>query len=115
MDEFWVSIPNHPDYEINNYGDIRYCDTEILVRPTVNRGYFRVRLDGKRYYVHQLMMLSFYPDDQNGHYINTATITDLLGYNSGKQNYPGPATACFSVFERIFYKALSFNGPNKRI
>lgn len=69
MDEFWVNIPNHPDYEINNYGDIRYCDAEILVRPTVNRGYFRVRLDGKRYYVHQLMMLSFYPDEQNGHYI----------------------------------------------
>ena len=69
MDEFWVNIPNHPDYEINNYGDIRYRDTEILVRPTVNRGYFRVRLDGKRYYVHQLMMLSFYPDEQNGHYI----------------------------------------------
>lgn len=69
MDEFWVNIPNHPDYEINNYGDIRYCDTEILVRPTVNRGYFRVRLDGKRYYVHQLMMLSFCPDEQNGHYI----------------------------------------------
>ena len=69
MDEFWVNIPNHPDYEINNYGDIRYCDTEIMVRLTVNRGYFRVRLDGKRYYVHQLMMLSFYPDEQNGHYI----------------------------------------------
>ena len=69
MDEFWVNIPNHPDYEINNYGNIRYCHTEILVRPTVNRGYFRVRLDGKRYYVHQLMMLSFYPDEQNDHYI----------------------------------------------
>ena len=69
MDEFWVSIPNHPDYEINNYGDIRYCNTEILVRPTVNRGYFRVRLDGKRFYIHQLMMLSFYPDEQNNHYI----------------------------------------------
>ena len=69
MDEIWVKIPGHYDYEINNYGDIRYIDTELLVRPTVNRGYLRVRLNGKRYYVHQLMMLSFYPDANNDHYI----------------------------------------------
>jgi len=69
MYEVWVNIPGHPDYEISNTGKIRYSNTDILVKPTINRGYYRVRLDGERYYIHQLMMLSFYPDVCSSRYI----------------------------------------------
>lgn len=69
MYEVWVNIPGHPDYAISNTGKIRYSNTDILVKPTINRGYYRVRLDGERYYIHKLMMLSFYPDVCSSRYI----------------------------------------------
>jgi len=69
MYEVWVNIPGHPDYEISNAGEIRHSGTDILVKPTVNRGYLRVRINGERYYIHQLMMLSFYPDVCSSRYI----------------------------------------------
>ena len=69
MYEVWVQIPGHPDYEISNVGEIRHSGPDILVKPTVNRGYLRVRINGERYYIHQLMMLSFYPDVCSSRYI----------------------------------------------
>ena len=65
----WVVIPGHSDYEISNAGEIRYKETDILVRPTLNRGYYRVKIDGERFYIHQLMMWSFHPDVYSKRYI----------------------------------------------
>ena len=57
--DMWVILELHPDYEINRKGHIRDSKTKSLVHRTINRGYWRVRLDGKRYYVHQLVMETF--------------------------------------------------------
>lgn len=65
----WVEIPGHPDYLIDNYGNVRFLRTNKVIRPMMNRGYFRVFIDGKRYYVHKLMMISFYPEMQSDRYI----------------------------------------------
>lgn len=69
MREIWIRVADHPDYEISNCGEIRYRGTDVLVRPTINRGYYRVKIDGERFYIHQLMMWSFYPDVYSRHYI----------------------------------------------
>lgn len=61
----WVEIPGHPNYEINNYGEIIDLRTNKILKPYVNSGYLRIWLNGTKYYVHQLMMLSFYPDEEN--------------------------------------------------
>lgn len=65
----WVEIPGHPDYLIDNYGNVRFLRTNKVIRPMMNRGYFRVCIDSKRYYVHKLMMISFYPEIQTDRYI----------------------------------------------
>ena len=65
----WVEIPGHPDYLIDNYGNVRLLRTNKVIRPMMNRGYFRVCIDGKRYYIHKLMMMSFYPEIQSDRYI----------------------------------------------
>ena len=69
MGELWVTIPDHQDFEINTYGEVRYKGTDILVKPSMNRGYYRVRLDGNRYYIHKLMMQSFHPDEDDSRYV----------------------------------------------
>lgn len=71
MNVEWIGVNGHPNYEINNYGDIRDIRTGKIIRqyPSKTRGYLRVRIDGKLYDVHKLMMMSFYPDVDPGHYV----------------------------------------------
>lgn len=61
----WVPVPGHPDYAVNNYGEVMNLRTAKIVRPTTNDGYFRIRLDGVRYYVQKVVMMSFYPDEDS--------------------------------------------------
>ena len=68
-DTVWVTIPGHPDYQISNYGEVLNLRTDKLLKPYINSGYFRLRIDGIKYYVHKLMMLSFYPDEDSSGYI----------------------------------------------
>lgn len=62
MTERWLAISGHPKYEISTQGNIRNKDTGKLLKPilgaTKNR-YYRVSLDGEKYYVHRLMADSF--------------------------------------------------------
>lgn len=61
----WLTLELHPDYEINNYGTVRHIKTKRIVKPTIDRGYYRIRLNGKRYYVHKLVMETFYDEIPN--------------------------------------------------
>lgn len=56
--ERWVTILGHPKYEISTQGNIRNKDTGKLLKPilgTVKNKYYRVSLDGEKYYIHRLM------------------------------------------------------------
>ena len=65
--EKWLTIRNHPDYEVNNLGDVRNKKTNRILKPQLNRtdGYYRVALNGKRYYVHRLVADAFFDEDHD--------------------------------------------------
>ena len=65
--EKWLTIRNHPDYEVNNLGDVRNKKTNRILKPQLNRtdGYYRVALNGKRYYVHRLVADAFFDGDHD--------------------------------------------------
>lgn len=68
MREFWVPVKGHPRYEVSSLGRIRKIGEEKMLCWHLNDGCKRVRLDGKKYYIHRLVMDSFF-DDYNGEYI----------------------------------------------
>lgn len=59
--EQWKRIPWNKDYEISTLGSIRRVEDGKELRLSANEpgGYLRATIDGKRYYVHQLMMETF--------------------------------------------------------
>ena len=70
--EHWVRVKGHPNYEISNFGRVRNRRTGRVLVPVLNRkgGYYRVKLDGVRYYVHRLVLLSFFNMDGEGLDVN---------------------------------------------
>ena len=95
----WVEIPGHPDYLINNYGEVLNLRTDKLVKPYINSGYLRFRMDGGKYYVHKVMMDAFYPDENNEGYITHIDGNRLnnclwnLDYKTSRR-YPGGIVRC---------------------
>ena len=71
LTERWVTISGHPNYEVSNYGRVRKIDVgKILApRPNLPKGYLRVYMDGKRYYVHRLVAEAFLPLSLSAKYI----------------------------------------------
>ena len=59
--EYWITVRNHPDYEVSNLGRVRKKFNRKILTQTFNRtgGYLRVHMDGKRYYVHRVVLSSF--------------------------------------------------------
>lgn len=66
--ELWITVKEHPDYEVSSEGRVRNKKTGRFLRPSLNRpqGYCRVVLDGQRYYVHRLVADAFYDGDHRG-------------------------------------------------
>lgn len=57
-------LPGHPGYRISSRGKI--FKNGVPVRASFNNcGYLRVRVEGKRYFVHRLVAESFIPNPQN--------------------------------------------------
>lgn len=74
MKEIWKDIPNHPKYKISNTGKVMSYKTKTptLLIPqscTDKNPRLRVKLSdngvSKRYYIHRLMMLTFYPKENS--------------------------------------------------
>lgn len=65
--ERWLSVRDHPNYEVSNHGQIRNKRTNKILKPQLNRegGYLRVALNGTRYYVHRLVADAFF-DGEHG-------------------------------------------------
>lgn len=64
----WAVVKGHPDYEVSIYGQVRERKTHYLLSQTENppKGYLRVYMDKKRYYVHRLVAETFYDGDHTG-------------------------------------------------
>lgn len=60
--ERWLTIEEHPNYEVSNYGNVRNKQTGHLLKPMLNRegGYYRVYLDKQHCYVHRLVADAFF-------------------------------------------------------
>jgi len=60
--EKWMTVKEHPNYEVSNYGNVRNMRNQRLLKPVLNRkgGYYKVNLDGKQYYVHRLVVNTFF-------------------------------------------------------
>jgi len=66
MREMWKPVPGHPKHEVSNKGRIRALPGALINRQPVlrttlrklnlNDGYLRVRLDGRMYHVHTLVL-----------------------------------------------------------
>lgn len=69
--DFWITIKNHPNYEINNYGEVRNKRNGRILKQRVNdHGYKDLMLDGKNERVHRLVADAFYDGDIDGMDIN---------------------------------------------
>lgn len=70
--EKWVTIKDHPNYEVSNQGNVRNKRTGRILKPLLNQaeGYHRVALDGQKYYIHRLVADAFYDGDHQGLDVN---------------------------------------------
>ena len=68
----WITINEHPDYEVSNSGQVRNKRTGRILKPLLNRenGYVRVSLNGQRYYIHRLVAQAFYDNSRTDMDVN---------------------------------------------
>lgn len=59
--EYWITVRNHPNYEVSNLGRVRHKITRKILSQSFNYrgGYLRVFMDGKKHYVHRVVLSSF--------------------------------------------------------
>jgi len=67
--EVWTDISVAPDYMISSFGKVRRKKPrsdgrEFLPKITFDRGYYRVTLNGKLYYLHRLLAQAFIPNPE---------------------------------------------------
>lgn len=60
--ERWITIENHPDYEVSSLGRVRNSRTGRILSTHLNNGSRRLKLDGKPCYVSRLLADTF--DDE---------------------------------------------------
>lgn len=66
----WREIKQSEQYEISNTGLIRKKDGGDLVSPYDNKGYLRIKLNGKNFLVHRLVAEAFIPNPDNLETVN---------------------------------------------
>lgn len=63
-DEIFYPIPGFEDYEINKKGDVRRINDKCPVSKYINtNGYYRLRLNRKNIYLHQIIAKTFIPNN----------------------------------------------------
>ena len=71
MEERFIILENHPDYEVSNTGIVREVKTKRIKRQTrSNKGYSLICLNGKQYLVHRLVATTFIPNPNNYPQVN---------------------------------------------
>lgn len=67
----WLTIKNHPNYELNKLGQVRKKPSNKLLTPFITtNGYLRIRFDKKAYQVHTLIATHYIPNPNNYKEIN---------------------------------------------
>lgn len=63
--EVWLTVKNHPNYEVSNQGHVRNKRNGKVLKPQLNKkeGYYRVNLNNKHYYIHRLVADTFFEGD----------------------------------------------------
>ena len=69
--ELWVTVKDHPKYEVSSCGRVRNIKTgRILKQFTNTQGYYVLSIDGRSKRVHRLVADSFYDGDHTGLDVN---------------------------------------------
>ncbi len=72
--ECWKNIPDYPNYEVSDLGQVRSKLTNNILKPEVRSGYLGLQIrnkDGsKKFNIHQLVALAFIGDCPSGYFIN---------------------------------------------
>lgn len=68
--EHYLTIEDHPNYEVSNLGNVRNKKTGTVRALTNRRGYLKVRLDNKDESVHRLVAETFFDGDHTGYQVN---------------------------------------------
>lgn len=68
----WITVKDHPNYEVNNHGEVRNKRNGRILKPQLNRdgGYQRVNLDGRHRYIHRLVADAFFAGEHDGIDVN---------------------------------------------
>jgi hypothetical protein len=65
MEEYKL-IEGHENYSVSNFGNVRNNKTGKNLKGWITeKGYKRIELTGKRYYVHRLVAIGFIPNSNN--------------------------------------------------
>lgn len=87
-EEIWVKIKNFDNYSVSSQGRVRNDKKNILLRPSITNGYYKVRLshqgNTKDYFVHILVYTAFSHDDNLVNYVIDHIDGDKL--NNQKRN-----------------------------
>ena len=95
--EIWKQVLEHPNYEVNQYGDIRHKKRKQKLKPRSNNGgyqYVNIKVDGKNtnFAVHRIVANAFIPNP-NGYtevnhkdYNRLNNCVDNLEWTSSSQN-----------------------------
>ena len=63
-------MPDHPRYWITSQGEVINKEYQKYLTPEiVDGGYLRIRIDGKRYYIHRLVAEYFIDNPENKKYV----------------------------------------------
>lgn len=72
--EIWKLIPEYPNYEVSNFGNVRNKEGKILYKEPNKKGYLRVKLSKegkqKKIRIHRLVGQAFIPNPDNLPQIN---------------------------------------------
>lgn len=131
--KIWKKINNFPDYEINNFGEVKRSKSGLILKPDVDKdGYFRVDLykngKPKHKYVHVLVCETFnnyelksgecthHKDNnkKNNDFNNLQIVTKFEHnslHKSGKNNYWFGRHRSEKTKESIRKKNSGENGP----
>jgi hypothetical protein len=71
MEKLWVLSTLNTNYYISNYGDVKNAKTGKILKPMLNhKGYYRVELSGKLYFIHRLVASAFINNKENKPQVN---------------------------------------------
>ena len=71
MEEIWKKIENQENYSVSNLSKIRNDITGRFLKESLhNKGYLRVYLDRKHYYIHRLIAIAFIDNPDNKPFVD---------------------------------------------